>query len=66
MVDFSISLLYKQKGGPPLGTTSLGCTVGGEQSHKLNISTNILALFCQATYLLGLSTSEPLYVILYV
>ena len=28
MVDFSISLLYKQKGGPPLGTTSLGHTVG--------------------------------------
>ena len=27
MVDFSISLLYKQKGGPPLGTTSLGRTV---------------------------------------
>ena len=27
MVDFSISLLYKQKGGPPLGTTSLGHTV---------------------------------------
>ena len=34
LVDFSIILLYKQKGGPPLGTTSLEYTVGGVKVKK--------------------------------